>query len=319
MQTLILNGSPRKGGDTDAMIEAFVRELGGHVEVLRAGDLKVAPCTDCRFCRSHAGCSQHDGMQEILEKIRQADCVVVASPVFFTGLTGPLISLLSRLQTLYAARRFRGEAGMPGQRLGAVLLAAGGEGEIRPAERAARMALSLMGAGWMGTAVAPGTDACPAAQDEEALLSAAELARNVCDMLGAPRALAVSAGAIEDGEGRVLLCQRGYGERAGLWEFPGGKREPGESAAQCLMREIEEELGLAVKCTQELGRLRQEYPDRTVELTFLRAQVTGGKLTLREHRRAEWVEKDQVLRYELCEGDRRAVEAGILDEMGQKG
>lgn len=54
--------------------------------------------------------------------------------------------------------------------------------------------------------------------------------------------LQVSAGAIFRSDGRVLLCQRGYGDCAGLWEFPGGKREPGEDACACLEREIREEL-----------------------------------------------------------------------------
>ena len=65
--------------------------------------------------------------------------------------------------------------------------------------------------------------------------------------------LQVSAGAIFRSDGRVLLCQRGYGDCAGLWEFPGGKREPGEDACACLEREIREELNLRIRCTEMLG------------------------------------------------------------------
>ena len=57
----------------------------------------------------------------------------------------------------------------------------------------------------------------------------------------------VSAGVVYDREGRILICQRGEGRNnAHLWEFPGGKREAGESAADCLVRELMEELQLPV-------------------------------------------------------------------------
>ena len=58
------------------------------------------------------------------------------------------------------------------------------------------------------------------------------------------RIIEVAAGVLVDDAGRVLLCQRGYGAQQGLWEFPGGKREAGESFAACLEREIGEELGM---------------------------------------------------------------------------
>ena len=82
----------------------------------------------------------------------------------------------------------------------------------------------------------------------------------------------VSAGVVYDREGRILICQRGEGRsNAHLWEFPGGKREAGESAAECLIRELTEELSLPVtevaltasavtsptgeSFTQQLGRI----------------------------------------------------------------
>lgn len=68
--------------------------------------------------------------------------------------------------------------------------------------------------------------------------------------------LQVSAGAIFRSDGHVLLCQRGYGDCAGLWEFPGGKREPGEDACACLEREIREELNLRIRCTERNSNLK---------------------------------------------------------------
>ena len=70
------------------------------------------------------------------------------------------------------------------------------------------------------------------------------------------RIIEVAAGVLVDDAGRVLLCQRGYGAQQGLWEFPGGKREAGESFAACLEREIGEELGMRVTCERELLRMK---------------------------------------------------------------
>ena len=89
--------------------------------------------------------------------------------------------------------------------------------------------------------------------------------------------LQVSAGAIFRSDGRVLLCQRGYGDCAGLWEFPGGKREPGEDACACLEREIREELNLRIRCTEVLGSVVYAYPTRTIELTLVRRGNFAGR------------------------------------------
>lgn len=77
------------------------------------------------------------------------------------------------------------------------------------------------------------------------------------------------AAAVVIREGRLLITQR-Y-EKAhlgGLWEFPGGKLEPGESWEQCLARELMEELGIEVSVRQEIERLTHHYPEKTVHLRF---------------------------------------------------
>ena len=64
MKTLVLNGSTRRGGDTDALVDAFLAELGGEVRVVGAAD-DIAPCRDCRACVMREGCTLHDGMDAV--------------------------------------------------------------------------------------------------------------------------------------------------------------------------------------------------------------------------------------------------------------
>ena len=69
MKTLIINGSPRKNGDTVALIEALTQRLSGEIRVISCHD-DISPCIDCRFCWKQEGCAVQDDMQEIYEKVR---------------------------------------------------------------------------------------------------------------------------------------------------------------------------------------------------------------------------------------------------------
>ena len=108
MYTLIFNGSPRRAGDTSALIQAFCREIQGQVEQIDAYRSTLSPCVDCRRCAGGGGCVINDGMQEIYEKVEKAQVLALASPLYFSTLTGPLLALCSRFQALYMARRNQG-------------------------------------------------------------------------------------------------------------------------------------------------------------------------------------------------------------------
>lgn len=120
------------------------------------------------------------------------------------------------------------------------------------------------------------------------------------------KVLKVSAGVIVNLDGRVLLCQRGYGPQKGQWEFPGGKQEIGESAQQCLEREIHEELALHVICTRELLRMRYEYTDKTIDFCFLLAQAQQEQMEVREHQKVVWLDWEEIRNYDLCPADAKA-------------
>jgi len=181
MRTLVFDGSPHINGDTAVLMETFCAEMGGEVERIRAYELqgKIAACVDCRACWKVPGCAIKDGMQEIYDKIDKADVIVIASPVYYSLLTGPLLSLLSRLQCAYANRRFIGHRLFEKQKLGAVLLVGGGNGRPDPALEAAETLLRCMRARPLGSAMALKTDEVPAKEDVQALEAAAALARRI--------------------------------------------------------------------------------------------------------------------------------------------
>lgn len=177
MKTLIFDGSPRKNGDTAALIAAFTEKLVGEYTVIRAYDrLDISPCLDCRYCWDHPGCALQDGMQEIYRLIEESDCIVIASPLYYSELTGPLLSLLSRLQVYYCARKFQGIRLIKRPKCGAVLLAGGGDGGPEQAIRTAKMLLRSMGAGEIADPVMSlHTNEIPAREDRAALESAGQL------------------------------------------------------------------------------------------------------------------------------------------------
>lgn len=86
MKTLIFNGSPRKDGDTASLLAAFLqseaKHPGGDYKIVHAYDAGIQPCTDCRFCRHHAGCSIQDGMQEVYAYIQQCDNILPLPFIF---------------------------------------------------------------------------------------------------------------------------------------------------------------------------------------------------------------------------------------------
>lgn len=113
----------------------------------------------------------------------------------------------------------------------------------------------------------------------------------------------VAAGLVRDEGGRVLICQR-TGKLNGLWEFPGGKREAGESFEACLVRELVEELELAVA---PLGMLYEmDYSEGAVALHFGFVAATApaeASIKLRVHSAALWVEPERLCEYPFCPAD----------------
>lgn len=144
MKTLIFNGSPRKNGDTMSLINEVVKDLKGEYKIVNSYDCKISPCIDCRFCWENEGCSIKDGMQEIYDYIQECDNVLIASPLHFAELSGPLLCVTSRLQTYFCKKFFRKEKPVEKQKKGAVILVGGGFGDISIPYRTAKTILHHM-------------------------------------------------------------------------------------------------------------------------------------------------------------------------------
>lgn len=167
MKTLIFNGSPRKKGNTAALIEALSERLGGEIKVVRAYDGEIRPCIDCRYCWTHRGCSIQDGMQAVYRDIEEADNIVIASPVHFSELSGQLLAVLSRLQTYWSAKYLRREEPVPKKKRAGVILTRGGAGEQKlHALETAKIILGDVNAEIVGVVIADDSDRIPSLQRE---------------------------------------------------------------------------------------------------------------------------------------------------------
>jgi mutator protein MutT len=125
--------------------------------------------------------------------------------------------------------------------------------------------------------------------------------------IGAP-AVEVAAGLLFR-EGRLLLTQRRASDHlGGLWEFPGGKREAGESFEDCLQRELREELGIEVEVGALLESITHPYPDKTVHLRFFRCRLVCGEPQPLGCAAVVWVGVEELDRYAFPAADGRLLE-----------
>lgn len=125
-----------------------------------------------------------------------------------------------------------------------------------------------------------------------------------------PPATHVVAGVITDARGRVLLARRAEGsELAGLWEFPGGKVEPGESPEAALARELDEELGIEVDVGAALIAVPHQTPRRLLRLDVRRIAAWRGTPRGYEGQVLAWVQPERLPRYEMPAPDRPVVAA----------
>ncbi|HVU99996.1 MAG TPA: 8-oxo-dGTP diphosphatase MutT [Verrucomicrobiae bacterium] len=107
-------------------------------------------------------------------------------------------------------------------------------------------------------------------------------------------------------EGKLLITLRKDDVHlGGLWEFPGGKREPGESFQECLARELREELGIEVEIGEPLESLTHAYPEKTVHLQFFRCRWLAYEARALGCAAFRWVAASELADYEFPEADAR--------------
>ena len=103
---------------------------------------------------------------------------------------------------------------------------------------------------------------------------------------------------------KFMICQRpAHKARALLWEFVGGKVEPGETKRQALIRECQEELAVTLSVGDEVMDVIHEYPDVMVHLTLFNATIAEGEPQKLEHNDIRWITPSEIPDYEFCPAD----------------
>lgn len=118
-------------------------------------------------------------------------------------------------------------------------------------------------------------------------------------------AIAVAAGLVFHG-GKLLITQRPLDAHlGGLWEFPGGKLEAGESFDACLTRELREELGIEVEVLEELQEVTHAYPEKTVRLKFFRCRLLKGPARPIHCHALAWIAREELEAFPFPAADAR--------------
>ena len=110
-------------------------------------------------------------------------------------------------------------------------------------------------------------------------------------------------------DGKLLVTQRNHGAHlGGLWEFPGGKREAGETSEQCLVREIREELGVEISVGELFEEISHTYPEKSVHLKFFVCRLLSGEPQPLGCAALEWAGKSELTGYAFPAADAKLLQ-----------
>nr|WP_274655004.1 (deoxy)nucleoside triphosphate pyrophosphohydrolase [Paenibacillus humicola] len=126
----------------------------------------------------------------------------------------------------------------------------------------------------------------------------------------------VAAAIIANERGRLLIARRKRGKaQEGLWEFPGGKIELGETAADCLRRELLEEMNIRIDPVAYFAENEHRYVDAHIRLIAYTARYLGGTVTLSDHDDYRWAERSELREYAFAPADLKFVD--MLQQQGE--
>jgi 8-oxo-dGTP diphosphatase len=130
--------------------------------------------------------------------------------------------------------------------------------------------------------------------------------------------IVVAAAIIQQEEKFLLTRRKPESDLGGLWEFPGGKKESGETLEGCLRREVKEELGVEISELQLFHSLRHQYPEKEVELHFFTCSIIQGHPQALDCAEIAWVHKHELISYEFPPADipvlQKIIQAGFSEE-----
>lgn len=181
-KTLIINGSPRKNGDTMAFINTLSENITGEVKIFNTYTANVSPCVDCRNCNNNSYCTINDEFQDFIEYLDCTDNVVIASPLYFSELTGSMLQFFSRLQYIWISKTKRNNSILSDkERRGIVMLVGGGSGDVTKALETAKLLLKTMNVTFVDSVVSHNTDNLSAKDDIKALDKIKDIAHKIND------------------------------------------------------------------------------------------------------------------------------------------
>ncbi len=177
MRILALVGSPRKGSNTDLLIDQILKGAGekGHTfEKIYLYDLELSPCIDCRNCKAgEFVCILKDGMQRVYPKMEGADLIIFGTPIYWYGPTGPMKLLIDRMRPFIANKKLEGKK--------AVVVTPSEEGEdaCDPLIRMFQMSFKYLGVEFVGEILAKAYERAEIKNQPEALARALELGKSL--------------------------------------------------------------------------------------------------------------------------------------------
>lgn len=121
------------------------------------------------------------------------------------------------------------------------------------------------------------------------------------------KTIRVVAAVIREGD-KIFATARGYGEFKGLWEFPGGKVEAGETPQQALVREIKEELEVDIEVDELIDTIEYDYPTFHLSMDCFWSRVVAGELVLKEAEAASWLTRDELENVQWLPADKSLIE-----------
>lgn len=189
MKTLVFYGSPLENSHTRALLDAMLEELDGEIKFVDCYRADIAPCKDCKYCFHKSGCSIKDGMQEIYEYIKVCDAVIIATPMHFGTVSGPMLNVFTRLQSFWSSRHIRKEEDKDKikPKYGALAVTTGGNWVNMELlmEGTVDFAFDHMEAEQIGSVYAKETDTHPVKDNAKALEKARYLARRLNELCSA--------------------------------------------------------------------------------------------------------------------------------------
>jgi multimeric flavodoxin WrbA len=167
LKVLGIFGSPRRGGNTEILLEEALKGVekeGGEVERLYLLDFTITPCKECHGCDETGQCIIQDDMQKVYPKLLEADVIILASPIFFYGITAWAKALVDRCQALWARKYLLKEPslGKEGKKRKGFLISVGatkGQKVFEGAILTAKYFFDVLNAEYVGELVFRGIDA----------------------------------------------------------------------------------------------------------------------------------------------------------------